>query len=439
MALFGPPNIDKLKAKHKVKGWIKALAYKKDPTIRKEAAQALGQIGDVRAVGPLVDVIKTDKVSWVCKAAIEALAKLDWQPDTDEAGAFYWVGKEQWDRCVKIGAPAVVPLIAALEGRVNNRYGVCKAAAKALGRIGDARAVEPLIAAFMNKLLTENAIETLVKIGAPAVEPLIAALKDENWRTRWAAAKTLGQIGAPAVEAIIAALRDSNRTVREAADSALRQICDIRAAKPLIAALKDGDLTARRAAAKTLGLLGDTLAIDPLIVALKDADRIVRKAAAKALGQLSDTRSAEPLIAAFQDKDASVCGAVVRALHRIGWEPKGDAEKAAHWIIKGELNRLSELNYQTIKEILIKSSNWGLDWQINGQIAVLLVQHDMKVSDPRLLQTIQELKAWASKSDQKRKELEAGDQDMYSVEVTTRSYIQERATATAYLKKLRLV
>jgi len=302
MALFGPPNIDKLKAKHKVKNLTKALAYKKDPTIRKEAAQALGQIGDVRAVSSLVTVIKTDKVSWVCKASIEALEKLGWQPNTDEAGAFYWILKEQWDRCSKIGTPAVMPLISALED------GVSKAAAvKALGQIGDVRAVEPLIAAFKNKSVTESAIDTLVKIGTPTVEPLIAALRDENWYTRWAAAKTLGQIG--------------------------------------------------------------------------------------------DTRAIEPLIAALQDKDASVCGTVVTALHRIGWEPEGDAEKAAYWITKGKLNKLSELNYQTIKEILIKGLNWDLDWQINGQIAVLLVQHDMSVSDPRLQQTIQELKAWASKLD----------------------------------------
>ena len=45
MPLFGPPNVEKLKAKGNVKGLIKALDYKKDASVRRAAAKALGKSG----------------------------------------------------------------------------------------------------------------------------------------------------------------------------------------------------------------------------------------------------------------------------------------------------------------------------------------------------------------------------------------------------------
>ena len=42
-----------------------------------------------------------------------------------------------------------------------------------------------------------KAEKELVKIGEPAVEPLIKAFNNENWRARWRAADALGKIGKP--------------------------------------------------------------------------------------------------------------------------------------------------------------------------------------------------------------------------------------------------
>ena len=53
MPLFGPPNVDKLKAKRDVKGLSRALSYQKDDEVRRRAAKALGEIGDAQAVEPL--------------------------------------------------------------------------------------------------------------------------------------------------------------------------------------------------------------------------------------------------------------------------------------------------------------------------------------------------------------------------------------------------
>ncbi len=54
MWLFGPPDVEKLKARKNVKGLIKALRYEDDSDMRESAAVALGEIGDARAVEPLV-------------------------------------------------------------------------------------------------------------------------------------------------------------------------------------------------------------------------------------------------------------------------------------------------------------------------------------------------------------------------------------------------
>ena len=119
MPLFGPPNIEKLKAKGNIKGLIKALGYKKDAAIRQAAAQALMEMG----------------FGW---SAVEALRKIG-------------------------DARAVEPLIAALrDGDSDVRY----KAARALWGIGDPRAIEPLIALLhdANKGIRLNAAETLVDI-----------------------------------------------------------------------------------------------------------------------------------------------------------------------------------------------------------------------------------------------------------------------------------
>ena len=60
MPLFGPPNIEKLRAKGNVKGLIKALGYQKDADVRRNAVEALGGIGNARIVEPLIVALKDE-------------------------------------------------------------------------------------------------------------------------------------------------------------------------------------------------------------------------------------------------------------------------------------------------------------------------------------------------------------------------------------------
>mgnify|MGYP003881496055 CR=1 FL=1 len=147
--------------------------------------------------------------------------------------------EEAAEALVKIGKPAVEPLITALKDE--NRY-VQTMAAEALGKIGDQRAVEPLITALKDVLKDEDDSERYL------VSQSVVA---------FAAAEALSQIGKPAVEPLISALKDENSDVRYYAAYAFSKMKDPwvvgpRAVEPLISLLKDRNRGTRWNALKAL-------------------------------------------------------------------------------------------------------------------------------------------------------------------------------------------
>jgi hypothetical protein len=149
-------------------------------------------------------------------------------------------------------------------------------AALALRMMGDANAVEPLIARLEEDKSVDvrtRAAWALGEIGeigdANAVEPLIKALVDEQGDLRAGAARALGKIGgANAVEPLITALNDKDIAVRNKAEKALVKIGD-EAVESLIGALdvalqKRVYPRMRECAVRTLGRIGDVRAINVL-------------------------------------------------------------------------------------------------------------------------------------------------------------------------------
>lgn len=106
------------------------------------------------------------------------------------------------------------------------------AAAEALGWMGEARAVEPLIAILEaetnHEAVREAAAEALGKLGDhAAVEPLILTLGDPNEWLRRAAAVALGELGSPrAVEPLSNLLCDESGIVEDAAFEALKRLSE---------------------------------------------------------------------------------------------------------------------------------------------------------------------------------------------------------------------
>jgi len=302
----------------------------KGSPLRTGAATALGKIGDKRAIEPLISALSYKEQN-IRKAASESLNKFGWRPENENNKVIFFIANQEWDKCVEMGESAVEPLIAALKYGGDTR----KEAAIALGKIGDKRAVEPLIVVLNDKFWDANANaageaawalgeigdqsavkplitmlkgryrskagEALGKIGQPAVKPLIAASIDAD------TSEALTLIGSPAVEPLIDALKHKNYAVRMNAAKALCRISDKRAVGPLIIALKTPDSSVRKEAVEALGKFGSKSAVEPIIFALSDDDKIVRQRAAVALGMIGDQRAVEPLIsAAFNDTDSIV-------------------------------------------------------------------------------------------------------------------------------------
>jgi HEAT repeat protein len=178
--------------------------------VRSSAAAALGVIGDVRAVRPLSYLIRDGK-KVVRKAAAEALAKIGPLADPESQG-WYFVALERWDQAVLLGEAAVEPLIAALgNGEVE--------AARALGAIGDLRAIEPLVAVLKDRdhYLRKAAAKSLEQIGLPS-DPLTLAwhaVEVGDW-------DQVDQLGAATVEPLIFKLTEfqhigDGQTARNAA------------------------------------------------------------------------------------------------------------------------------------------------------------------------------------------------------------------------------
>ena len=71
-------------------------------------------------------------------------------------------------------------------------------------------------------LVQKEALESLVTLGEPVVDVLITALKDTRWSVRERAAVALGRIrDARAVDPLVQALKDADRRVDFAARSVL--------------------------------------------------------------------------------------------------------------------------------------------------------------------------------------------------------------------------
>lgn len=259
--LSGPPNIEELKAKKDVEGLIKALQYKKDWRIQRQAAEALGKIKDIRAVESLIQALKDDDMH-VREKAAEALGRIG---DKRATELLIRAREEDEDYDVRIDAT------------------------EALGRIGDKRAIEPLIQDLNDK---SNSIEVrfgaawaLGKIGE--VGPLIEFLNHDNPSVSQAAAYAFREMGEPSVEPLIQALK--NKTISVVRATWALEKVGKPAVKPLIKALKDEDAIVRRGAAEVLGKLEDKRAVEPLTQALKDEDSGVQWIVRKSLQRIKKT------------------------------------------------------------------------------------------------------------------------------------------------------
>lgn len=223
-----------------------------DPNVRKASVQALAKIRDKRAIEPLIAALK-DSYHIIREEAVEALEKIDDPRVVEPLIAALSDSEERVRRQAaqalseRADIRALDPLIKVLDDQTDFSRGVrlyreaiAKAVARALGKIGDARAVEPLVRLLKSGVSKQEAAEALGKIAdAQAAEALVTALNDKDSNVRMTITHALVKIGAGAVEPLLAALKQDNVTLTKAAANALAKIGDRRAIEPLIPFLRD--------------------------------------------------------------------------------------------------------------------------------------------------------------------------------------------------------
>jgi len=186
--------------------------------------------------------------------------------------------------------------------------------------IPDPRIIAPLFDSFDDRwgnCLAYRAEDAFARMGESAVGPLLAALGHTHPRARALAAAALGRIGdTRALGPLLAALADEE-LVRMSAAAALAYFPDRRAIEALLASLRDSAPSVRAAAASALWRAHDAGVRAALQTAMQDPDVFVRQSAAYALKNPGrGPREIEPLLAALIAGKQEVRGPAVEALAR---------------------------------------------------------------------------------------------------------------------------
>jgi len=223
-------------------------------SVRRTAVEMLGNLGDAKAVEPLLRTL-TDSDEDVRLAAAKALVVLHQATEGREA---------------ELSTARITEVLLLLMGDTSSS--VRAVAIRALGDLRCGRAIQPLMEAledrFEDRFTVFAVAEALAKLGNQVFDPLLKILREAGGgqsRRRASAAEALGYLG------------------------------DKRAVPPLIEMLRDADADIRARAAGALGRLGDRTALEPLLSVLKDKVSVVQLNAISSLGKLGDPRAAEPL------------------------------------------------------------------------------------------------------------------------------------------------
>ncbi len=253
-------SLGNLRARRAVSALIGVLGDK-NREVRSAAASALGSLEDPKAIQPLIKLL-SDESPEVREQAISSLSRFENE------------------------VPAA-PMIAALG---DTRPDIRARAADILGNIGDRAAIQPL-----GKLLKDpsadvrrGALQALARFSDASAGPaMLAALDDANADVRGAAIHALRESHIAIPEATtLKLLADNSREVRQQAVESLR---DQPLAPALVSALTklitddpSGDV--KESAVETLAEARNPAARDAIKGALNSPDARVRRAAAEALG-----------------------------------------------------------------------------------------------------------------------------------------------------------
>lgn len=335
----------------------------RDPNVsaRWHAAEVLGDIGDTRAVEPLIGLLP-DEEEIVRRTAIESLGKLKDVRALVPIARMFSLNDETKDNFTlratiikslgNFGPAAVDQLIRMLKSDDVTAWVFARESLKQVGRPASPALIELLGQRSTSTWTLHNAVELLGEFHeVNAIDSLIRLLDYQNILVRDEVIKSLTLIGKPAAEPLYAALLAAKPEIRKRSAIVLGQIGDKRALEPLIAILKDRrannprkdsafEAGLRADAAGALGTLGDVAAIGPLQDAVENDRLVVGVAAMGSLAQLGDEKELDGLHTLLQSDDPSAQFTVIQALGRVKspkslsyleifWKTNGSGDAAA--------------------------------------------------------------------------------------------------------------
>ena len=261
-----------------------------NPIIRAWSAFVLGDIGDNRVIPHLVNRLNATNQTELWRVC-EALGKLH----------------------AVNAVPRLIELLA------DEEAGVDSAAATALGRIGDARALEPLIEQFKKHKPSVYAISAAFSyFGEEAVMPLAGVLFDDNTKpVHDLALMELGFIGdARAIDPIMSYLDSTQDTVsKRAAITALGQLKAEKAVSRIAELFRTAtDFDIRYSSSMALAEIGNRQAFETLVLELEHGTPERQHDAALAFGQMEHVENIEPLLNALKTGSTSIRSAIAVSL-----------------------------------------------------------------------------------------------------------------------------
>lgn len=210
----------------------------------------------------------------------------------------------------KIGDPRAVPV---LKDLVNSPHPVIgRLAVQALGQIGTPECVALLVESMGHPIVSVRgqAAVALVGLREAALEPVLHALGSDNRPRRENAAHVLSEWGKLALPGILQAAASQNPVERWMAFLAINivkgkhpEALTNEARRVVAAGLDDEDACVRRLAASVESEIRDQKSIPALVAHLTDGDRRVRHNCAQALARIGET-ALEAILKSLRAADA---------------------------------------------------------------------------------------------------------------------------------------
>lgn len=278
----------------------------------------------------------------------------------------------------------------------NNNCDLREAAAQSLSQLKDMRTAEPFAKVLGDKsdVVRDMAAKALVELGA--FDQLCRVLErpvHNGWdlEARRLATNALGRLGDPrAVNPLLKALEDYSIIIKAEAADALGNLGDLRAVEPLMEALEDSERIVRRAAAKALGVLNDERAIDKLIEAYSK-ESCEREEIICSLIRFKNPRCINTLIEALDDTNHEIVRKAAAAL--VEMRDPGIAEKvftalnAKYCECVGVVRVLGELRYKPAFALIAEKIEHKLhrSWEMRKEAAIALIKIAQEYKDSTLL------------------------------------------------------